>query len=66
MLVAYGFTSLHNTALLSVNDKLKEEIYTERTSKQQLHIDNTFHLPIVAVYGLNALGIEGKIIGIGP
>lgn len=61
VLVAYGFTSLHNAGLLSVNDKFKEEIYTERTSKQQVHIDNYLpFLPVVAVYGLNALGIEGK------
>ena len=61
VLVAYGFTSLHNAGLLSVNEKLKEEIYTERTSKQPIHIDNYLpFLPVVAVYGLNALGIEGK------
>ncbi len=61
VLVAYGFTSLHNNALLSVNDKFKEEIYTERSSKQKTHIDNYLpFLPIVAVYGLNAMGIEGK------
>ena len=61
VLVAYGFTSLHNAGLLSVNDKLKEEIYTERSSKQQLHIDNYLpFLPVFAVYGLNALGVEGK------
>jgi hypothetical protein len=61
VLVVYGFTSLHNAGLLSVNDKLKEEIYTERSSKPQVHIDNYLpFLPVVAVYGLNALGIEGK------
>ena len=61
VLVTYGFTSLHNAGLISVNDKLREEIYTERTSKQPIHIDNYLpFLPIVAVYGLNALGIEGK------
>jgi hypothetical protein len=61
VLVAYGFTSLNNHALLSVNDKFKEEIYTERSSKQKTQIDNYLpFLPVVAVYGLNALGIEGK------
>lgn len=61
VLVTYGFTSLHNDALLSVNNKFKEEIYTDGSSNQKTQIDNYLpFLPIVAVYGLNALGIEGK------
>jgi hypothetical protein len=60
-LVAYGVFSLNNSSLSSVNDKFKEEIYSERSSKQKTHIDNYLpFLPIVAVYSLNALGIEGK------
>lgn len=61
VLVTYGVTSLNNHGLSSVNDKFKEEIYTERSSKQKTQIDNYLpFLPIVAVYGLNAMGIEGK------
>ena len=61
VLVTYGFTSLNEHGLSSVNDKLKEEIYNERSSKQKTPIDNVLpFLPIVAVYGLNAMGIEGK------
>ena len=61
VLVTYGFTSLNNHGLSSVNDKFREEIYTERSSKQKTPIDNFLpFLPVVAVYGLNALGIEGK------
>ena len=60
-MVVYGVTSLHNHALIQVNAKMKEEIFTERTSKQKTSIDNFLpFVPIVAVYDLNAAGIEGK------
>jgi PAP2 superfamily len=60
-MIVYGVTSLHNNALIQVNAKVKEEVFTERTSKQKTSIDNFLpFVPIVAVYGLNAAGIEGK------
>jgi Membrane-associated phospholipid phosphatase len=60
-MVAYGIFSLQHNELSSVNDKVKEEVYTERVSKQGTTIDNILpFIPVVAVYGLNAMGIEGK------
>jgi hypothetical protein len=60
-MVAYGVFSLQNNELRSVNEKVKEEVYIERASKQTTPIDNILpFLPIAAVYGLNALGIQGK------
>src|SRR4030095_14570880 len=56
-MVAYGVFSLQNNGLKSVNDKVKQEVYTERTSRQGTPIDNFLpFIPIVAVYGLNAMG----------
>ena len=61
VMVVYGVTSLNNKELRSVNLKVKEEVYTERTNKNQLHIDNFLqYSPALAVYGLNAMGIKGK------
>jgi hypothetical protein len=61
VMVVYGITSLNNNQLKSVNLKVKEEVYTERTNKGKLHIDNfLLYSPAVAVYGLNAMGIKGK------
>jgi membrane-associated phospholipid phosphatase len=60
-MVAYGVVSLNNKELRSVNLKVKEEVYTDRTNKNQLHIDNFLqYTPALAVYGLNAMGIKGK------
>jgi PAP2 superfamily len=60
-LVTYGILSLHNHDLLSVNQKIKEEVYTDRGSTQKTPVDNYLvFAPIVAVYGLNAMGIQGK------
>ena len=61
VLVAYGVTSLHANAFLSVNYTFKEYIYSERSSKQKTSIDNYLpFLPVAAVYGLNVIDIEGK------
>src|SRR5450631_37806 len=38
VLVAYGFVSFHNDDLWKVNEKVKEEVYTERSSTQKTHI----------------------------
>ncbi|MFT3936475.1 MAG: phosphatase PAP2 family protein [Chitinophagaceae bacterium] len=60
-MVVYGITSLKYEGFQSINHKVKEEVYTERTNKQPMHIDNyLLYAPAVAVYGLNAMGIKGK------
>jgi hypothetical protein len=60
-MVAYGVFSLQNNGLSAVNDKVKEEVYMERSSKKTTPIDNILpFIPVAAVYGLNAMGIEGK------
>lgn len=61
VMVVYGVTSLHSDGLKSVNLKVKEEVYTERSNKNSMHIDNfLLYSPALAVYGLNAMGIKGK------
>jgi hypothetical protein len=60
-MVVYGVFSLQNNGLRNVNEKVKEEVYMERSSKQTTPIDNILpFVPIVAVYGLNAMCIQGK------
>ena len=60
-MVVYGITTLHVDGLKSVNSKIKEEVYTERSNKNPMHIDNfLMYAPGAAVYGLNAMGIKGK------
>jgi membrane-associated phospholipid phosphatase len=60
-LLAYGFISIHNNDLLKINEKVKEEVYTDRSSTQKMHLDNYLpFIPVAAVYGLNAMGIKGK------
>ena len=60
-MVAYGVFSLNNHDLLHVNKTIKEEVYTDRGSTKTTPIDNYLvFAPIVAVYGLNAMGIQGK------
>ena len=60
-MVTYGIFSLSNHDLLHVNEKIKEEVYTDRGSTKKTPIDNYLvFAPIAAVYGLNAMGIQGK------
>lgn len=59
-LVAYGFTALHSEHLQSLNRDVKEEMWTDNPHKK-LGIDTYMMLaPGLAVYGLNAAGIQGK------
>ncbi|MEO5592074.1 MAG: phosphatase PAP2 family protein [Chitinophagaceae bacterium] len=61
VMVVYGVTTLHNDGLQGLNHKVKEELYTERSDKKPMHIDNfLLYSPALAVYGLNAMGIKGK------
>ncbi|MEO5683943.1 MAG: phosphatase PAP2 family protein [Chitinophagaceae bacterium] len=60
-MVAYGVVTLNSNQLRSLNEKVKEEVYTERSNKDKIHIDNVLlYAPAAAVYGLNAMGIKGK------
>ncbi|MEP6748535.1 MAG: phosphatase PAP2 family protein [Bacteroidota bacterium] len=60
-LVVYGVTSLSVKPLGSINQKIKEEVYTERSSAAKIHIDNYLqYSPALAVYALNLAGIQGK------
>ena len=60
-MLVYGITTLKSERLKSINDKVKEEVYTERSNKKPMHIDNfLLYSPALAVYGLNAVGIKGK------
>jgi hypothetical protein len=60
-MVVYGVISLQNDGLRIFNNKVKEEVYLERSSKQTIPVDNILpFIPIVAVYGLDAMGIQGK------
>jgi hypothetical protein len=59
-LITYGITSLGNEGLKDVNEEVQEELWTERSSHRQIHIDNYLQwAPAAAVYGLNAMGIKG-------
>jgi membrane-associated phospholipid phosphatase len=60
ILVAYGFTALNSHGLKSLNQKVKEEIWTEDPHKKTT-IDNYLQFgPGIAVYALNLAGIHGK------
>jgi membrane-associated phospholipid phosphatase len=60
VLVAYGVVSLKSDELGHINQKVKEEIYTERLPRK-VGVDNyLLFVPAAAVYGLNAIGIKGK------
>lgn len=60
VLIAYGATSIGNDELKSLNETVKEELWTESGHKS-LKIDNYLQwAPAAAVYGLNAIGIKGR------
>jgi len=59
VMVAYGFTAIHVSGLQHVNSKIKEEIWAEDPHRP-IHADNyLMFVPALAVYGLNAAGIQG-------
>ena len=59
-MIAYGITTLNSDGLTDINEKIKEEVWTESPHKR-FHIDNYLQIaPAVAVYGLNIAGIKGK------
>ena len=58
--ITYGILAVKTDALQDVNEKMKEEIWTERPHAL-FHADNYLQwTPALAVYGLNLAGIKGK------
>jgi membrane-associated phospholipid phosphatase len=59
-LITYGFATLASNGLKNVNQQIKNEVWAEKTHKQQ-HLDTYLQFgPAVSVYALNAFGIKGK------
>lgn len=59
-MITYGFIALENDGLKNLDNRIKEEIWTERPHKLTT-IDNYLqYAPAAAVFGLNAMGIKGK------
>ncbi len=59
-LVTYGVVALNSKQLLSLDNKIKEEVWTEHPH-QPFRIDNfAQYLPGLSVFGLHAMGINGK------
>ena len=59
-LVTYGFVSLGNERLKDLNQKIKEEVWSDHPH-QLWHADNFLEwAPAISVYALNAAGIHGK------
>jgi len=59
-LITYGFVSLESKKLQSLDQSIKEEI-RENNPRFHTNVDNYLqYAPAVAVYGLNAMGIQGK------
>jgi len=59
-LMAYGFVSLDNENLQSLDRSIKEEV-REDNPRFHTNVDNYLqYAPAIAVYGLNAIGVKGK------
>ncbi len=59
-LITYGIVSLENDGLKSLDNSIKEEVWTEHPHNP-IKIDNYLqYAPAAVVYGLNAIGIKGK------
>jgi hypothetical protein len=59
LLISYGIIGLENKGLKSVNEDIHNHISNQNFQKSK--IDNfTQYVPVLSVYGLNAIGIKGK------
>lgn len=59
-LIAYGYASFHSSHLEQLDLKVKEEVWTEDPHKK-IGLDTyMMFVPALAVYGLNAAGIQGE------
>ena len=59
-LITYGFISLGNDKLKSLDNTIKEEIWTENPHNPVKFDNYLQYAPAAAVYTLNAMGIKGK------
>ncbi len=59
VLIGYGAIGINNKAIKRFDYKIKDALYGNGHSKFRID-DYIQYLPILSVYGLNALGIEGK------
>lgn len=60
LMIAYGATALKTNGLRSVNQEVKEEMWTEHPHIL-FHLDNYLQYgPAAVVYGLNFAGVKGK------
>jgi membrane-associated phospholipid phosphatase len=58
-MIAYGFVSLKTDLLQDIDEQVQEEIWEDHPHRR-VHIDNYLQFgPAVAVYALNAVGIQG-------
>ena len=58
-MIAYGAVAVHNSALRTLNGEVKEQIWEDNPHKR-LPVDNFLMFgPTVAVYALDAAGIQG-------
>ena len=59
-LVAYGVVSLHAKPLKHINEKIKEEVFTE-PAPRAIHVDNYLQYATgLSVFALNVAGVHGK------
>jgi hypothetical protein len=59
-MIAYGVTAIHNGTLQKVNASVKEQVWADDPHKP-FHLDNyLMFTPTLAVYALNAAGIQGE------
>ena len=60
MLIAYGFIALNNDNLIAFDNSIKNEIREDHPFFRTKIDDYLQYAPALSVYGLNAMGIEGK------
>ena len=59
-LVTYGVVALNSNKLLSLDNEIKEEVWTEHPHLPYRIDDYAQYLPGLSVFGLHAIGINGK------
>ncbi len=59
VLLGYGIVGIESQTLLSLNNQVKEEL-KEHAGEQFSADDISQYVPFLSVYGLNAMGVQGK------
>ena len=60
-MIALGTVTAFSNTLKKANLFVRDEVYVDRSNKNQFHLDNyTLFAPAVAVYALNLAGVKGK------